>query len=179
MLRSYKTVGIVLKRNNVGEVDKIITLFTKGHGKLRLMAKGIRKTKSRKAGSLEPFNEVQLQIAKGRNLDLITETQIIDSPQPWRKNLIKVTVAYYFCELVDKLTAENQIHPDVFELLKTSLGQIGSSNLSKLVRDFEEQLLDELGFGIPEDIRKQPGTLKSYIEEITERRLNSPKLVKN
>jgi len=179
MLRSYKTEGIVLKRNNVGEADKIITLFTKHYGKLRLMAKGIRKTKSRKAGSLEPFNEVQLQIARGRNLDLIIETQIINSPQSWRENLIKVTVAYYFCELVDKLTADSQIHPNVFELLKTSLGQIELTNLSKLVRDFEGQLLDELGFGIPEDIRKQAGSLKSYIEEITERQINSPKIVKN
>lgn len=179
MFRSYKTEGIVLKRTNIGEADKIITLFTKHYGKLRLMAKGIRKTKSRKAGSLEPFNEVKLQIAKGRNLDLITETQIIDSPQSWRKNLLKVTVAYYLCELVDKLTADSQVHKNVFELLKETLLQIESANLTKLVRGFEEQVLDELGFGIPEDIRKQPGTLKSYIEEVTERQINSPKLVKN
>ena len=179
MLRSYKTEGIVLKRTNIGEADKIITLFTKHSGKLRLVAKGVRKTKSRKAGSLEPFNQVQLQIAKGRNLDLITETQIIDSPQSWRKNLLKVAVAYYLCELVDKLTADGQVHKNVFDLLGKTLVQIKSANLAKLVRGFEEQLIDELGFGIPEEVRKQPGSLKDYLEEITERRINSPKLVRN
>lgn len=179
MVRSYKTEGIVLKRINIGEADKILSVFTKHYGKLRLIAKGIRKTKSRKAGGLEPFNQVQLQIAKGRNLDLITETQIINSHQSWRKNLLSVTVAYYFCELVDKLTADNQAHPAVYNLLRLSINQIKEAKLTILVRNFEERLLDELGFGIPEDIRRQKGSLKTYIEEITERQINSPKLVKN
>lgn len=179
MSRSYKTEGIILKRINIGEADKIITVFTKHYGKLRLVAKGIRKTKSRKAGSLEPFNQVQLQVAKGRNLDLITEVQTLDSHQSWRKNLLKVTVAYYFCELVDKLTADNQVHQAVYELLRNALDQIGAADLKISVRNFEEQLLDELGFGMPENIRKRAGSLKTYIEEITERQINSPKLVKN
>lgn len=178
MTRSYKDEGIVLKRINVGEADKIVSVFTKRHGKLRLMAKGVRKTKSRKAGSLEPFNQVQLQIAKGRNLDLITETQIINPHRSWRKNLLLVTVGYYFCELVDKLTADSQVHPVVYQQLTTALDQIETVNLKIYVRNFEEQLLDELGFGIPDEIRRQEGSLKTYIEEITERSINSPKLVK-
>lgn len=169
----------MLKRRNFGEADKILTLFSKHYGKIKAIAKGVRKTTSRKSGSLELFNCCYLLLAEGRNLDIIVEVQAVDSHQDWRKNLIKVSVAYYFCELVDKLTAEEQTHLPVYELLKNSLEKINRSNLTALVRSFEEQLLDELGFGIPENIRQQPGSLKKYLEQITERQITSPKLVKS
>lgn len=174
MTRTYKTEGIVLKRKNFGEADKLLTIYTKHYGKIRAIAKGIRKTTSRKAGSLELFNHSQLFVAKGRNLDIITEAQTVNSFRLWRKNLTKVGVAYYFCELVDKLTPDIQPNRNVFALLKEYLGKISGADLPALSRSFEEYLLDELGFGIPAEIKNQPGSLKNYIESITERQINSP-----
>lgn len=174
MTRTYKTEGIVLKRKNFGEADKLLTIYTKHYGKIRVIGKGIRKTTSRKAGSLELFNHSRLFLAKGRNLDIITETATINAYRGWRKNLTKVGVAYYFCELVDKLTPDGQPNRTVFELLKDYLGKISDADLPALSRSFEEHLLDELGFGVPAEIKRKPGTLKTYIESITERQINSP-----
>lgn len=179
MNRTYKTEGVVLKRKNLSEADKILTVFSKHYGKIKVIAKGVRKTTSRKAGSLELFNHCFLVLAKCRSLDIILEAQTINSFPNLRKNLLKVSVAYYFCELVDKLTAEGQAQAQVYQLLCDSLKKIPDVRLVALVRNFEEQLLDELGFGIPENIRRHSGSLKSYIESITEKEIQSPKIIKN
>lgn len=178
-MRTFKTEGIILKRVNCGEADRILTIYTKHYGKIRAVAKGVRKLTSRKAGSLELFNHSILFLNKGKNLDILTEGQTIDSFREWKENLIKVGIAYYFCELVDKLTPEEQESRQVFKLLKDYLKKIGNAlNLGVLVRSFEEQLLKELGFGVPEALKKSSGTLKSYIEEIVEKKINSPKILR-
>jgi len=178
MYHSFKTEGIILKRMNYGEADRILTIYTLHHGKIRAMAKGVRKLQSRKAGSLELFNHSVLFLIKGKNLDLITEAQVINLFKSWRKNLIKVGIAYYLCELVDKLTPDNQPHEAVFELLKETFKKIGLKENKILVREFEEELLNELGFGVPEVLRQTQGSLKAYVESIIEKKLNSPKILK-
>lgn len=178
MSRTYKTEGIVLKRRNFGEADRIVTIYTKHYGKIRALAKGVRKIKSRKGPSLEPFNQTSLFLAQGKNLDLITETQLINSFSDWRKDLMRVGVAYYFCELVDKLTPDGQANQSVFGLLRDFLAKTADSPLRSLVREFEEELLEELGFGVPDGARDETGSLKSYIETITEKKINSPKILR-
>jgi len=79
---------------------------------------------------------------------------------------------------VDKLTPEEQENLAVFELLSDSLGKIDKTGLKVLVRDFEEKLLTDLGFGVPAVLQKQSGSLKTYIESIIEKKLNSPKIIK-
>jgi len=176
---SYKTEGIILKRTNYGEADRILTIFTKHYGKIKTIAKGIRKLTSRKAGSLELFNHVTLFLIKGKNLPLLTEVQTINLFKNWRKDLARIGVAYYFCELVDKLTPEEQENSSVFELLRDYLEKIATKkNLNFLVREFEEKLLKELGFGIPEIWQEKQGSLKNYIESIIEKKINSPKILK-
>ena len=177
-MRTFKTEGIILKRTNYGEADRILTIYTKRHGKIKAIAKGIRKLTSRKAGSLELFNHAVLFLAKWKNFDLITEAQSVNLFKSWRKNLVRVGVAYYFCELVDKLTPEEQENQAVFELLSKSLAQMDKARLSVLVRDFEEKLLHELGFGVPAVLKNQPGSLEAYIESIIEKKINSPKIIK-
>ena len=175
---SYKTEGIILKRTNYGEADKILTIYTKHHGKIKALAKGIRKLTSRKAGSLEVFNQAVVFLVKGKNFNLVTEAQAVNLFKSWRKNLVRVGVAYYFCELVDKLTPEEQENLAVFELLSDSLGKIDKTGLKVLVRDFEEKLLTDLGFGVPAVLQKQSGSLKTYIESIIEKKINSPRIIK-
>ncbi|MCX6725988.1 MAG: DNA repair protein RecO [Candidatus Shapirobacteria bacterium] len=176
--KTFKTEGIILKRNNYGEADKIITVYTKYHGKIRAIAKGVRKLTSRKAGSLELFNHTVLFIVKGKNLDIVTEAQGINLFKSWRKSLNKVGLAYYFCELVDKLTPDNQPNQIVFNLLEEYFKTMNLKDNFSLVREFEEKLLNELGFGVPEVFAKTPGSLRVYIESIIEKKLNSPKILK-
>ena len=177
MAQFYKTVGIILKRINFSEADKILTIFTKHYGKIKVIAKGIRKITSKKAGILELFNHCKLVLAKGKDLDIITEAQVINSFSSWRKNLSKVGVAWYFCELVDKLTAEGQANKDVFELLKNYLENLSQKDNSQFIRSFEEHLLNQLGFGIPLSWRRWQGSLKTYIESIAEKEIQTPKML--
>jgi len=179
MGKTYKTEGVVIKRFNFGEADKILTVFTKHHGKVRAVAKGVRRLTSRKAGNVELFNQATLFFVRSKNLDLLTEAVLINSFSCLRANLKKVAVAYYFCEVVDKLTPDNQPQPDVYRLLVDCLVRLGeAASLAKLVREFEETILDQLGFGLPDSWRRQPGSLRPYLEQVTERPLTSPKILR-
>ncbi|MFH1840800.1 MAG: DNA repair protein RecO [Candidatus Shapirobacteria bacterium] len=177
MNRSYRATGIVLRQVDWGEADKLLTLYTRYRGKVRLVAKGIRWLNSRKGGSLELFNLVDVMVARGKNLGIVTEVEVLENYNQWRKDLIKVAVAYYFCELVDRLTPEEQTNEKVFTLLRDNLRLISGGKVKELVRHFEEELLDELGFGVPVEVRAVSGSLRSYIETIIERRINSPKIL--
>lgn len=174
----YKTEAVILSRVNFGEADKLLTLFSKHYGKLKALAKGVRRVSSRKGGSLELFNHVGLVLARGKNLDIITEVDLKNSFRIWRKDLIRVGLAYYLVELVDKLTAEGQKNQQVFFLLKRVLAGLEGKDLVSLVRQFEEAVLKELGFGVPTGLRAKKGSLSDYIEEIIERKLKSKEVLR-
>lgn len=174
-MRTYKTEGIILKRTNFGEADRILTVFTKHFGKIKVLAKGIRKPTSKKGGNLELFNWVRIFVATGRNLDLVTEAEIVKSFRPWRKDLKKVALAYHFCELIERLTAENVKSRPIFNLLAGSLfGLMKASEASfkQAVRNFEQGILEETGFW-PKDKSTKNIDLEAYIERIIERKLKS------
>ncbi|WP_375000269.1 DNA repair protein RecO [Aeromicrobium sp. CTD01-1L150] len=75
----YREQGVVLRTHKLGEADRIITLLTRGHGLVRAVGKGVRKTSSRFGGRLEPFMHVDLQLAEGRSLDIITQVETISA----------------------------------------------------------------------------------------------------
>lgn len=177
MGRTYKTEGIIIKRWNYGEADKIITLFSKHYGKMTSLAKGIRKLTSRKASNLDLFNYTALLIAKGKQLDIITETQVINSFQKIKKDLKKVAIAYQVCELVDKLTAERQANYQVFNLLKESFEKLDKEKTKEdFLFLFKKRLLEILGFGLPPNPHEL--ALDSFIEEIIEKKLFTKSLLK-
>lgn len=177
-MSSYKTEAIILSRSNFGEADRLLTIFSKHYGRMKVLAKGVRKIISRKGGSLELFNHVALVLAKGKNLDIITEVEVRNSFRSWRQNLTRVGVAYYLAELVNRLTPEGQKNQLVFFYLGDFLGRLKKDPLSQLIREFEESLLEESGFGIPPNLENQPGSLSGYIEEIIERKLKSKEVLK-
>jgi len=179
MQRTYKTEGVILRRTNYGEADKLLVIYSKHYGKIKVVAKGIRRPTSRKGGNLELFNRVIINLVKGHNLDLITEAVVEDTYKYWRNDLKKVTLAYYFCELIDKLTPEEQANLEVYELITASLGNIGKLNAKVQVRSFEQRLLEQLGFGVPENLKKSPDSLRPYIESIIEKKITSPKILRD
>jgi DNA repair protein RecO (recombination protein O) len=73
--RTYRTEGVVLRTYKLGEADRIIVLLTRDHGQVRAVAKGVRRTTSKFGSRLEPFMSVDLQLAHGRNLDVVTQAQ--------------------------------------------------------------------------------------------------------
>jgi len=177
-MRSYTVEGIVIKRINFGEADRLVTLFTKSQGKVTVTAKGVRKLSSKRAGALELFNLIKVQIVKGRGeLATLTEVQIINTFPSWRKYLGRITLAYHMCEAVDKLTADHQPHPQVFEILKKSLLEIGNLKIDwKLkIKDWLREILVDLGFW-PRD-KEFTGNIYELVETISSRSYNSPKLL--
>lgn len=125
--RLYNTDAIILRRSDFGEADRLVTVFSAKHGKLRLLAKGIRKTKSRKAGHLELFMHSALQVARGRNLDIITQADVVESYRALREDLDKISAAYYLTELIDQFTEDQDPGFEVFELLALTLARLADA----------------------------------------------------
>ena len=176
MTRSYKLQAIILSQINFSEADRLVTVFSKTHGKLRLLAKGVRRLTSRKKGHLELFTLSKLQIAKAKSIDIITEAETMENYSTLRLNLNRVRIAYLIAELIDQLTAEEQEHEEIYTLLLDSLSTLNSQTASKdFILNFEKKLLTLLGFGLP----KPPVTrqrMELHISSIIEKPLNSKKL---
>ncbi len=146
-MAKYKVKGIILKRTNLGEADRILTIFSDKLGKIRAIGKGIRKQNSRLGGHLEPFCLANLVVAEGRNLDIVTEAEIIECFFDIRNNLKSTHISYYLAEAIDKLTGEHEKHAEVLELLLEVLNNVGQTNDDFLISYFELNLLSILGFG--------------------------------
>jgi len=145
--RLYKTEAIILKRTDFGEADRLITVYTPEYGKLRLLAKGIRKPTSRKAGHLELFNHARLLVAKGRELDIVTQAETVNAFRALREDLTRTGYAHYVAELIDKFTAERDRNPPLFNLLLETLARLcEETDLYKAVRYYEVHLLTLAGY---------------------------------
>ncbi len=114
---SYSIEAIVLKRIDLGEADRVLTLFTSTKGKFHAIAKGIRRPISKKAGHLELLSHSQLQVALGRNLDIITQAEVRENFLLLRTDLWHMTCGLYLAELVDRFIEDNTQHPEVYHLM--------------------------------------------------------------
>jgi len=145
--RLYRTEAIVLRRQNFGEADKLLTLYTPGLGKRRVLAKGVRKPRSRKGGHVELFTHSNLLIAKGKNLDIVTQAETIHSFLPMRRELLRTSYAYYAAELLDKFTEEGVENRPLFDLFLRALFRLSEAeDLDLTLRYFELRLLSSVGY---------------------------------
>jgi DNA repair protein RecO (recombination protein O) len=145
--RLYRVEAVVLKRIDMGEADRLVTLLTREHGKVRAIAKGVRKTASRKAGHLELFMRSRLLLARGRDLDIITQAELIEPYLAMRDDLWRVTYACYAAEMLDQFIPEQEEHVELYDLLNAVLGWIcEDDDLDRLMRWYELRVLDQVGF---------------------------------
>jgi DNA repair protein RecO (recombination protein O) len=142
----YKDEGIVLKTIKLGEADRILTVYTRYNGKLSAVAKGVRKTKSRFGGRLEPFTRVQLIFYRGRNLDTVTGADILESFKGVRDDLESLTSAAALAELVDKVTPERERSLSVYALLLAGLHCLEEGGGCSVVPGFYLKLLSVAGY---------------------------------
>jgi DNA repair protein RecO (recombination protein O) len=120
----YTTDALILKRTDYGEADRILTLFTPNQGKIKAIAKGARRTTSRIAGHVDLFMCSQLQLATGRDLEIVTQGEGKERFQHLRAGLWYATTAYYLAELVDKFTEERNEHASLYSLLIETLRRL-------------------------------------------------------
>src|SRR3978361_283924 len=105
----YRDEGVVLRTQKLGEADRIITVLTRQHGKVRAVAKGVRRTKSKSGARLEPFSHVDLQFYTGRNLDIVNQAESIRSyGQTLAADYPAYTAGTAVLETADRLTAEEK-----------------------------------------------------------------------
>src|SRR3954454_11315592 len=144
--RRYTTEAIVLKRFDYAEADRILTLMTPGGGKIKAIAKGVRRQTRRIGGSLEPFAELRLALAHGRTFDVVTQVEVL---HPWlrmRDDLVSFGTASYLAELADGTLEERHASETVYLLLKRAYELLDAGMApGRVARWFEMHLADELG----------------------------------
>ncbi|HEY9084506.1 MAG TPA: DNA repair protein RecO [Candidatus Tyrphobacter sp.] len=151
--RSYKARGVVLRARNLGEADRILTLFTLEHGKVDGVAKGVRRGKSRVGGRLEFGNEVVLTLGRGRSLDVITGAEILH--EHWRALVQpeRFGTATLVAEMIDAFCEPELALPEIYDLLVGVLAAVAASSAPALLMPrFSLRLLDALGLGLPLDM---------------------------
>ncbi len=145
--RSFRVEAVVLRHSDWGEADRLLGLYTREQGKVRAIAKGVRRLRSRKAGHLEPFTRVQLLLARGRDLLIVTQAETIDAYLPIKEDLLRTGYAAYVVELLDRFTYEEGENAPLFRLLTETLARVSTVEDGWLpVRYYEVRLLDLLGF---------------------------------
>ena len=145
--RLYRVSALVLRQRELAEADRILLLLSQERGKLSALAKGVKKPRSKLAGGLQLFSHVRLLLAVGRNLDLITQCQPLESFLPLREDLTRFALASHLAELTDSFTEEGARLPGLFDLLLNSLRGLGASAAPDLIaRGFELKLMNLLGY---------------------------------
>jgi len=126
--RTYQTQAIVIKQTKFGEADKIVTLYTLEFGKLKAVAKGACRPGSKLGGNVEPPNYSLLMLAKGRNLDIITQSQTMDGFLSLKGDLWCISCGFYILELIDVSTTEGSPNEPLFDLLRDTLRNLSPSD---------------------------------------------------
>lgn len=142
----YRDEGVVLRTYKLGEADRIVVLATAEHGKVRAVAKGVRKTKSKFGSRLEPLSHVALQLYEGRNLDTITQVESIDSFRAIREDLDRYGAAVGVLEVVDQIAMEGEVDRRRYAMLVGVLRTIVENDNPLVVPAFYLKVLAHEGF---------------------------------
>lgn len=147
--RSIRTPALVLKRRNFGEADRQLTILTPHYGKFDVIAKGARKPTSKKTGHVELFMKSDVLIAKGRTLDILTQSEMMNPYLPIREDLERGAYASYASELLDRFTfdSDDTNTSRLFDLLEATFERLSTDeDVRRVMRYYELRLLDEVGF---------------------------------
>jgi recombinational DNA repair protein (RecF pathway) len=153
-MRNFRTEGIIIKRRDFGEADRIITVMTRDYGKLKIKATGVRKITSRRAAHIELLNHTILHLYKANTFAILTEAKMLDDFSAIKENFTKVGFAYHLCELIDGLCPENQENRNVFDMLQKTLLELSQQDEISLPQyayaqaEIDEYTLGTYGIGV-------------------------------
>lgn len=137
----YRDHGIVLRTYKLGEADRIVVFATAARGKVRAVAKGVRKTRSKFGARLEPTSHVAAQFYEGRELDIVTQVEAVDVFGALRDDLERFARASMLLEAVDQVLQEGEPRPDIYKMLLGALRTLASGNSPLVVPAFFLKLL--------------------------------------
>ena len=145
--RSIRVEGVIIRHSDFSEADRLLTIFTRENGKIHCIAKGVRKSRSRKAGHVEPLTRTNLQLARGRDLFILTQAETLDGYANLREDLISLGYASYVIELIDRSTNDDEENRPLYNLVTKSLTRLNrGDNPNRVTRYFDIRLLDYVGF---------------------------------
>lgn len=172
MKRQFSAEGVVLKRFNYGEADRIVTIFTRVNGKITTLAKGVRKLNSKKKGSIEVGTNGIFYFTHTKHLPILTQASLINSHQRIHSSLVKTTQLFQLLEIIDRLTVEEQEYDEVYTLLQQTINilEVDGHKKTILLEQFR-LILKALGFTYDKHFDEL--SLKDYIETLSERKLRS------
>lgn len=137
----YRSDGVVLRTYKLGEADRIVVIYTRTRGKVRAVAKGVRRTKSRFGARLEPGSIVHAQFYEGRNLDIVTQAETVQRLGLLRSDLGRYGRAALVLETIDHLTQEGEANPALYRLLTGVLVELDREGNPLVVPSFVAKLL--------------------------------------
>lgn len=174
-MRSYRLEGIIIKRKDFGESDRILTVLTKHQGKIKLIAKGVRKINSRRAAHIELLNQSVLTVHDGK-FPTVTEAETFNHFAGLKNDLRRAAFAFYICELLDGLLAEHQESKAVYDLALNVLEKLEiTDNPKALISKFEQEILISLGFWPQQQAAIQDSD--QFIEDIIERKIKTKRIL--
>jgi len=145
--RLYRTEGVVIRHNDVGEADRILTLYTPNRGKVHVVARGVRRPGSRLGGHVELLTHSTFLIARGRNLDIVSQAQTLRAFPALRGDLTRIGWACHLAELLGRMTTEESENYPAFQLLLEALDHLERGVSPELIaRAYELHLLGVLGY---------------------------------
>lgn len=140
--RTYRCEGLTIRKAAIGEADLVVTVFTAEHGKVRAVAKGARRSSSKLVGHVEPLTLSRLSIARGRELDIVSQAEVTDGFAALKDDLSSVTRGLYVAELIDGFGPEDNPSPGLFRLAIGVLRSLpDASDPESVLRYFELHLL--------------------------------------
>lgn len=142
----YTTEGVVLRTRNLGEADKIVTMYTNSRGKVLAVARGARRTRNRLLGVTQVFTHGRYLMFEGNSMDTLSQGEIIHSFQAIRDDLEKMAAAMYVCELVDVFVETEEANKETFDLLSNTLKMIEAGTVKFALRVFELKFMQQLGY---------------------------------
>ena len=144
----YKEQGVVLRATKLAEADKIVSILTQGSGKVRAVAKGVRRTQSKFGARLEPFTHVSLLLYQGRSLDTITQAEIVSPFRAIREDFTRFSAGEAMLEAVDRVSEEHEKNVQLFLLLLNGLRALdaGPPDPAAVAGSFILKLLSLSGF---------------------------------
>jgi len=172
----YKTTGIIIKRNNSGEGDKILSVLCIRIGKKRFIGKGIRKIGSRRSGHIELFSKTDFLVHRGKSLDYITGATVVHFYGISYHTLYQLASAYTACEVVDRLVMEGQEHDEVYKLLDGFLTDIKTTDqehILSLTKQYVDRVLYISGYTRKETESASLGSAIASVERVVERKIRS------
>ena len=144
---TYRANAIVLKRINYGETDRILTLYTREHGRLSAVAKGCKRPMSRLAAGTEMFTYGRYMLATGKSLEIVSQSETRESFPSIRADMHRIAYATYIMELVNETIEDREANPDVFDTTLSSLYMLeGGIDPEVVTRAFELQLMAMSGY---------------------------------